>query len=140
MALSENRFSEANYKRNVWNVILPENESMDGVLEPLYWAHVARMLRPMDRIEVFKEDGTEWCELLVIFVDRVAAKVVMLNHVDLAPQAPASVDPEYGIKWAGPHAKFRVVRLSDKHVVQDKLETAQHAAEWLIGYVKALAA
>lgn len=138
--ITENRFSEASYKRNYWNIILPFDAPYEDLFAPGYWSHIAEKLRPMDRIEVFREDGTEWAELLVTLTDRVSAKVIELNRVSLEKEDPVAVDPEYSIAWAGPHHKFRIIRLSDKEVVQPGFATAAEAQRWLHDYTKALAA
>lgn len=138
--IQENRFSDASYKRNLWNVIIPHDVPFEDVENPSYWAHVAQKLRPMDRIEVFREDGTEWAELLVVMTDRVSAKVVVLNRVALERAAVEDSDPQYRIEWAGPHHKFRVVRVSDKEVIQSGFDSRDLAQMSLREYTKALAA
>lgn len=138
--INENRFQDASYKRNVWNVILPYEVPFDDVLLPGFWSHVAMKLRVMDRIEIYREDGTEFAELLVTLTDRVSAKVIVLNRVSLTHEAPVSVDPEYQIGWAGPHHKFRVVRIADKEVIHTGFASQEAAHQWLMDYTKVLAA
>lgn len=136
----EGRFQDASFARNIWSVVLPHDVPFEDLENPAFWAHVVRKLRVMDRIEVYREDGTEWAELLVTLTDRVSAKVVVLNRVSLEKAIAEDVDPEYAIGWAGPHHKYRVVRISDKQVVQAGFASADAAQKWLAEYTKALAA
>jgi len=140
MHLDANRMLQADFKRNQYRVTLADYTNMDSVLEPGFWSQVAMQLQQGDRIEVYKEDGTEWAELIVQYSDRVSAKVAFLSRVDLKPQSADEVDPDYKVEWAGPHDKWRVVRLSDKEKVRIGEPSRERANAWLSNYVKGLAA
>ncbi len=139
-SIEEARFHQTDFVRNHWTVILPANVAMDDVLRPEFWAHNAQKLKAMDHIEIYREDGTEWAELLVTLVERVAARVVMLHHVPLQKESVDAIDPEYIVSFAGPHHKWRVVRASDSEMVSKGHASREEANQWVAEYTKALAA
>lgn len=138
--ITEDRFKAGEQVRNIWNLVMPVDHKMKQLLEPDYWSLVARYLRPMDRIEVYKEDGSEWAELLVLFADRVSAKVHLISSASMQPYEAAPVDPAYRVHFAGPAHKWRVQRISDKVVIQKGFDTEQAAKIWLQQYVNTVSA
>lgn len=134
------RFKPADTARNIW-VIVPEAAvKYEDILDPTYWAHIAARLRPMDRIEVFAEDGSYWAELLVISAVRLSAKVIELRKQELSPSDASAGANDFVVQWKGPHHKHAVVRLKDKQALQTGFETKEDAMAWLASNSKSLAA
>lgn len=138
--LATDRIQFANHMRNVWYVTPEHGTPIEALFEPQFWAHVSAKMKPRDRIEVDAEDGSYFVELRVEDAGRLYAKVVLLRRVDLLPSEPAEQAADYKIMWAGPHAKWRIVRTKDKGLVKDGLETRQAAELYLTSHAKAMAA
>lgn len=134
--LTQDRFKPAEDQRNVW-VVRPESgvalESIVG--DESYFAHIAKVLRPSDRIEVIPDDGSYFAILYVVNAMPVAAKTVVLQKIDLQSMVPAEELPEgYDVQWAGPHHKFRVLRKRDNVVLKKELPSQSAARAWLLEY------
>jgi hypothetical protein len=139
--LATDRIQLAQHMRNVWYVTPEHGTPIEALLEPQYWAHISAKLKPRDRIEVDAEDGSYFVELRVEDAGRLFAKVVILRRCDFSAAAePQGESAEYKIGWAGPHAKWRIVRTKDKGLVKDGLETRQAAEQYLVSHAKAMAA
>jgi len=138
--LATDRIQIAQHMRNVWYVTPEHGTPIEALLEPQFWAHVSAKMKPRDRIEVDAEDGSYFVELRVEDAGRLFAKVVVLRRVDLQPTEQAEQPADYKIMWAGPHAKWRIVRAKDKGLVKDGLETRTAAELYLASHAKAMAA
>ena len=115
--------------------------ALDDLLAPSYWTHVAKDLRPGNRIEVLSPIGDWWAMLIVRNVTRIEAAVSVLDHVQLE-EAPAAATPDqpYRIQWRGPSAKWGIVRNADGGVVTDGMASREMAEQWLKNHEKAMAA
>lgn len=128
--LIEARLKEAEYERKVYVVNAEHGTTINDVLEPAYWAHVAPKLRPYTRLEVRIDSGEWMLELLVLSCDRTWAKVAVLHRYELAPgdedMPPAS---KHKVEFKGPHWKWCVIRVADGGVIFKGLEKEQAFAE-----------
>lgn len=138
--LATDRIQLAQHMRNVWYVTPEFGTPIEALLEPQFWAHVSAKMKPRDRIEVDAEDGSYFVELRVEDAGRLFAKVVVLRQCDFTVVEAQEQAPEYKVMWAGPHAKWRIVRAVDKGLVKDGLETRQAAEQYLVSHAKAMAA
>ncbi len=138
--LATNRIQFAEQMRNIWYVTPEVNTPFEALLDPKYWAHVSAKFRPRDRIEVDAEDGSYFAELLVVDAGRLFAKVVVLRKHELVPVEIQDLSPDFEVKWAGPHAKWRVVRKKDRGSLKDGFENRQDAEMYLASHLKAIAA
>lgn len=141
--LLEPQFQDAEYQRR--DVIArPEAGTvLEEMIDPAYWANVAKSLRPMDRIEVRPADGTWWAELLVRTVASMAVRVHVLRHVEFNPTVsnePAVIVPDgYSIKHRGARL-WCVIRTGDNSVLIERQATQEAAIAWLMGHLRSLAA
>lgn len=108
----------------------------EDVLDPKYWVHVAKELKPTEQITVNPEDGAYWAELLVVNTNTGEAKVKVINHLDLEAEASVGgIEYEgYSVKWAG-RAKFRVIH-EDGTVIQSGFTNKAEAEIALINHVR----
>lgn len=113
------RVKEAAVVRNVWHATLEQGTAWERVLEPSYWAHVARKIRPGDIIEVVEEGLAFIGKLMVKSTGNVEVGVIALEYIDLreAPQSKDAASEAFEVGWKGPHLKWIVMRRSDKAVV-----------------------
>lgn len=131
--LAEARFREAAQVRREWNVVPEEGTPFEAVLNPVFWVHNARKMRPTDLIEVMPDDASYYARLLVRSVGPLGVEVAKLEYYDLVPQAQslAAID-RFRVMWKGPHWKHTVIRLEDKKEMQTGFDTAEAAQKWLV--------
>lgn len=140
MHLNQSRFNQAEYVRNIWAVTPEAGTKVEDMLDPAFWSHVAASLKPWDKIEVRAEDGTFYAELLVLQSARNWAKVRLLSRVELKDAMPEGREVDgHIIKWAGPHAKWRVIRSTDNAVIHEKAESEAAANKWLTDHLRVTA-
>lgn len=137
--LSGPRMKEESFVRTVYVATPEHGVTVEDLEKPEFWAHVAEQFKPGDLIHVYPEDGTFWAELLVQTTSRAAAQVRVLRNYELAKVEALEDESEYEVKWAGPTAKFRVIRKSDGEVMKGGMEKDE-AQTYLRSHVKAMAA
>lgn len=110
--------------------------TVEDMLKPEYWTHVAQQLRPLCRIEAVAEDGSWFAEFMVISTSKLAANVSLMRHVLLSEVKPSADGDTHFAKWAGPSAKYRVVRKSDNAAIKDGFDTQAQALIWIAENIK----
>lgn len=131
----QNRIRPAEYDRTIFAVVPELGTSLDAMLAPEYWAHVAKNLKPGSRIEVTAEDGSWFAELYVRRASANAALVVVLRHYEFTngkaaqPEA-ASEHADFTVKFRG-GAGWSVVRNSDKAIMFENGKTREQAESWV---------
>jgi hypothetical protein len=142
VSLNSKRFGNAEHKRTVWDADAAKGDTLADLMRPDYWSHVARNLRPKDRIEVVCEDNSYFAELYVIDAGTNWANVSLLRYEVFAENEAnhgVAKDPEYKISHGGNYHKWRVTRLSDGEVLKSQLPTEKAAQDWLFEHRKSLA-
>lgn len=136
------RMQLAEQMRNIYRLIVPNEAQLKDVLEPGFYVHLAKKLRPGDRIEIKPDDGSYFAEVEVQDVGGGYAKVALLREVKLetVTRSAASILPGHSTEWGGEHIKWRVIRESDRRVLKDQLPTQTDALNWLSNHAKAQAA
>lgn len=137
--LNTNKIALGQSARTIWHITAPLDATIEDVTDPSFWGHVAMKLRPSDRIEVDREDGSWLCDLRVNACGDTWAKVI----VTIAPKAvkiskqenPDDVDPRFDVVFRGPE-KYSVIRKKDKAVVDRGRETKEEAMTWLKDHLK----
>lgn len=141
MKISQARFKQAEYVRNTWHIRPEEGVTLDQVLDPAYWAHVAVSLKKGDLIHVLPDNDAYFAELLVMSSQKLTAKVALLRAISLNGdvQVPAE-DSGFELKFRGPSARWSIIRKSDREVIKEQMSTKEEAASELEAYLKAFAA
>lgn len=104
--------------------------TIEDVLAPEFWAHVSRRMSPGNRIEIFAQDF--WAMLIVRSAGKVDAVVQVLQHVELGDaKAATATGSLYDVVWRSPTRKWGVIRISDKAVVKEDIQTKEQALEWV---------
>jgi hypothetical protein len=142
--LNSKRFGNSEHKRTIWDADAAHGDTIADLLRPDYWANIARNLKPKDRIEVICEDNSYFAELYVFEAGSNYAKVGLLRYEVFAENAAQhgftnQGTPEYEISHGGNFHKWRVIRVSDKEVLNSQLPTQKAAEDWLFEYRKSLA-
>jgi hypothetical protein len=138
--LNPQRMGLAEHLRQQWMVNAEEGTTVEDVLDPQYWSHMAAQLQPYDRIDVLLETGEWLLELLVINRGRNWAQVHLLHKYDLEQRSeimPAA--QKHRIEWKGPQRKHAVIRIADSQVIQDGFSSKLEAGVWLANHEKVTA-
>lgn len=145
MKLIGPRFKPAEYCRTVYQATPEPGTTLEDLLKPGFWAHVAAKLRKGDRIEVVIEDGTYFAELYVKHANKIEAHVHLMREVQLAKSQTkdeeldlAKLFPDHSIRFAA--GKWRILRKEDKAILKEELKSKAEAILWLQGYLKEIAA
>ena len=136
--LPPSRMQEASFRETRYRVEVDRDTTLEQIQHPMFWAHVAKKLRPHDTISVVSDDNSLWAELLVLSVGPERAFVAVVKQVDInaaidkliALDGAVQVDnviPK--VEWKGPQAKYCVVR--GETMVQKGFATKAEAAAWL---------
>jgi hypothetical protein len=142
MKLMERNLHAADFARQVFRVNPPAGTTLDEMLEPDYWAHVARRMTPHDIVEVAPEDGAFYARLFVINADKLWVKMAKLEYVEFGESAPKLLATDkFEAKFAGPNAKWRVHNKTDNSLVSnDSFQSRAEAEKWIEQHSKAMAA
>lgn len=125
---------------SVYSHHLNEGETLETALEPNFWSHVAKQLRPGDRIELTSYDASWLATLYVQAVSRIEAVVAVLSKTDLgAPAMPKGEVSPYEVAFRGPR-KWSIVHAETREVLKEDIETKQAADTYLKNHMQALAA
>lgn len=139
------RFQSAEYARTYYVYTVEAKTPYEALFEPAYWAHICseKGLRAYDVIEVRTDEGLYFAQLLVLQADRLSARVAEIAYADLtkarASQATAA-SSGVRIRYAGPHHKWRIERVSDSAVIQHGFADEISAQVWMADNRKSLAA
>ena len=109
-----------------------------GLIEPGYWANVAKDLRVGDEIIVVPEDGAWRAHLFVRAIGKIEALVQCLSLVVLGEEVEDAAGA-YAVKFRG-RAKWSVVVDASGEVLKDGLATKEDAAAWMTQHTNAMAA
>lgn len=142
LILNPQRMGLAEQMRQDWVVNAEEGTSVQDVLDPGYWAHMAQHLQLYDHIEVRLETGEWILDLIVLDVGRTYARVYLANkhsfdEVDTAPPVGAIT---HKVEWKGPQRKYVVIRNSDSAALQEGFATKPEALAWMENHIKVSAA
>ena len=145
--LHASRFHSADAAVNTW-VVKPElGVTVEDMEASIYWANIARMLKPWDRIEAHAADGSWMAHFVVRDAGPMYAKVTLISKIDLdslQPMPDIVPMPETSEfsppTWRGPHSKWCILRLADKAVVKEGCASRDEAKLWLTRHVAKAAA
>lgn len=136
MPITNGKVRPAEFLRNIYAATPEAGTTLEDILNPDYWVHVAKTLHISDRIEVIPEDGSFYAELFVVSVTSNLVKVKLLSHHVLNDVGlPAEPEDEYEVVWRGQTNKHTVWRKKDKHIMKDGFATKQEAAQWMTAYL-----
>lgn len=133
MSLSPARLHTTEQDHLSYTVRLPRATKFEECLDEKFWTNVAMILKPWDHIEILPDDFSYHAELVVIATDRLWAKVGLLSYMDIVIATAVAAD-DLRVQWAGPSAKYRVLRGTT--VLQDGFVTKPEAEQWKLEHVK----
>lgn len=144
VTLMPGRFQLAEQVRNVYCATAESGVTFKQMMQPDYWAHEARKLKPYDMIECRSDDGVFWGLAIVLESARNWAKLHPLQYVplttkDMAQTASEDMEKKYRIEYKGPTLKHVVIRNSDNEIVHQGEDRKVAAQAWLADHIKTIA-
>lgn len=141
VALLSKHMRLAEHARQCWHVTPRLEDGPDCISDPTWWVHVSRLLQPGAKVEVLAENREWYAEGIVMEAGTFGAKVALtLGPIKLVNEAVVEQADEYEIKWAGPSAKYRVIRKKDNRVLKEECQTKEEAVTWIKSHKNAMAA
>lgn len=138
MVLTEPRIGMREYRIRDHAVDAEEGTTVQDLVDPGYWAHVASHFEPLDRIEVRLETGGWVAELIVLARGTNWAKVKLLQHYELDGVAEDTESKAHIIKWRGPQHRHCIVRIADHAIIQSGFDSKEAGAAWLRNFESTL--
>jgi len=142
-----NELKLASYAHNIFTGYIHDDTTLDDVLQPSYWAHVASNLKPFTTsIELFFTGGEgqvipRYVRLAVLSVEQGQATVAVMYDQLLKSGYIVSAEDlkgDYSLKQQGTK-KWAVIRNHDKFLVKTDLPTKMMADAWLGEFIKSMA-
>ena len=130
------KIKAVNHARNTWFANIPAGTVFETLLEPDYWAHHTREIRPLDLIEAFCEDGAWEALLRVMFVGRAEIKLSQVYFVQHQEPGEETDSEDYQVFWRGPALKFGVRNRHNGEVVKDGFYPKSEAHKFLREHLK----
>ena len=128
VSILQNRLTQAEFSRTVWTAQPEPGVTLDDIVRPDYWAHVAKTIKKGDRIEITSPDGSWFAELLVRATTGASVQVFVMRKLDFPDSQPTEL--LYDVKHRGAGG-WSVIRKSDKTVMFEKGETREDAEKWI---------
>lgn len=135
----------AGNSRNAWEFInsFPPETSVQDLLNPDMWAHVARQwFRPLDEVVVIPQSAPFKATFIVMDKGDAWAKLRLLDVTMLNAVEEKGADPEPAsvtVKWNGPRDKFTVLRTSDREKLKTGFAIKAEAEAWAREHALAMA-
>ena len=130
--LGAGRMETQEVLRNWWVVNAEAESKRDDYLKPEYLSAYARKLRPLELVEIRKDDGTYWGLFLVLAVDRTYARLhPIIEHNLTTRDVSQTQAARYIYAWKGPTKKHCIIRTSDSAIVHEGGQTKEEAVQWL---------
>ena len=139
VSLSPNRLQRQEQYFGQYAVVLSDGVDLDAAMKPEYLSHVGARLKPFDTIRFMAEDGSFYADTVVAAAGQGFAKLVLVNLVPMVVEASAVDEPIAFVKWGGPHAKFTVIRTSDKEKLKDGFAEKADAEKYAADYARTVA-
>lgn len=98
-----------------FHVFVPSGVTINDVLDPSSWTHIAQKLQPMSHIFVTAEDNTFCALLRVLSCGQLWAKTAVIWHKDLTETASVDTkeDRILEVQYVSNRYKWGVKRVSD---------------------------
>jgi hypothetical protein len=125
--------TRSNQRRIEWDVVVPAETTVEDLLNPIFWSHVAGSTfhGDMNFVLVHWEDRSQLAELYVRQYYSTSAKMELLKHYEFDKSDVLIVPDKYEVKWTGPHTKFRITRKEDNQIIQDGFGLRDDAVKFI---------
>lgn len=139
--LKQSRLHTGESRIRWWFAVVEEGTPYEELFKPTYWDVHAYKFAIGDLIDCVPDEGhyRAWLEVVGVGVGGLRVEEFLKKDRSKV-SAPPSLLSQYRVAWAGPHHKFRVERIADKHVEATNFNTEAEANSWLSANLKALSA
>jgi TusA-related sulfurtransferase len=137
-SLNPNALIDAEFSRRVYCVNVLPSTTVEDLVNPNFWTHVAMKLRPGDMIEVLSDDKAFCAKLVVRSARRLDATVSLVYWKDLEIADVSQIASEYEIVFRGAKSRWSILKGSD--VLKSCFDTRNQAEAYLADHLKAIAA
>ena len=139
--LKQSRLHAGESRIRWWFAVVEEGTPYAELFKPAYWDVHGYKFAIGDMIDCVPDEGhyRAWLEVVGVGVGGLRVEE-FLKKDRSAIAAPASLLSQYRVKWAGPHHKHRVERISDSHIEASGFASEAEANTWLSANLKALSA
>lgn len=134
------RLQAVGHARREMAADIPAGTTLETILEPSYWAHHTRDLRPGDVIEAICEDGTWEASLRVMFISTAEVKSVVRWKAEYDMVEPGIDSDTYEVRWINIGKKYGVVRRDDGSVIKDGFYPIEQAHGFLKSHLSEMRA
>lgn len=140
LILQPERCNLAEQRRQDWVVDAEEGTSIDDIMKPVYWSHLAQHFVPYDHVEVRLETGEWIAELIVTQVGRNWAQMFMANIHDLVGKKPetSGTSETHKVVYKGPHKKHCILRVVDGALIKEGISSSKDAHTELENYLRSI--
>lgn len=116
--------------RQTFCVTAAEGTTLEDLLKPQAWSHVAKSLHRGCRLDVTAADGSWYAELLVRGLSGLDIHIGVLRETVF--DKPKAKDlGDYEIKYINPQIRYRVIRVVDKAIMAEGLISKEAAEAWV---------
>ncbi len=134
--LTPPRLKLAEFVRSPYRVAPEAGTSIDEVMAPDYFAHVAQHFRPGDKLEIMPDCMSWYAEALVVDATKLSCRTTLLvGPVALDAGERVLASDAYEARWISPALRYGVRRKDDGAYVQKNLATKADAEQWIAGRV-----
>jgi len=126
-----------------WRANPPSQVELADLLEPEFWDLVSdkfSVREPKHQgqvVEVYREDGAYYAEVLAIRLNNGSLKIRELMYVPIEDDSIRAKREDFMIEFRG-KKKFTIIRVKDKHIIEEHLESKEVAESSLEKYINSL--
>ena len=128
-------FQRANVTGCFWVAVIPNDHTIDDVLCPEYWAHIAdsTFMGIYNEITCVWEDKMEVAKLFVRDYTDVSAAVEVMFHEDYRNKEVKQLDrvERYTIAWSDPKRKHVITDSTTGMVVKEGVQAKKDAEKFV---------
>jgi hypothetical protein len=136
--ITQDKIRQARGAFTLYSVQPYPGTTVEDVIKPDYWKHVAHNFKADDEIRMVPEDQSWRAHLYVTHAQHGEMFVQVLSHNNLSAMDPALLQTEeYEVKWRGVK-KFSVVRKKDNAVIKEDIATKEQAVAEMASHVRAI--
>lgn len=151
------RQEDTNARQTFYAIITNPDLTVEDVCQEIFWAHHANRFQigrgaGYPEITLVWEDGSKYVRLLVVDASRLAAKVRVLEVVELDGESLVPADNQDGATkedasdapfvyaWKGNNKKHCIIRTADREIVREGFGSKDEAMKELDNMLRSAAA
>lgn len=138
---AERNFGLAEFKRNVWHIVLEEHETFDDATNGSSWANLVSKIvghdksrGPGDRIEVWKPDTGAFGEMIINEIGPGYVRASFIRAYE-PKVVEVSADVPFITRWNPGKKTHEVLRRADNQVMSGGFQSKDKAVEWIADHM-----